>query len=146
MALERYLVLTVGSRCSLEKKPVESHVCGTPELDGEGVAIHEIPGIAAQFAMDIIDQAWWTEQFERLASSERDAKHSVKSDEMIHVCMGDENLAGSEQSGRSQSVVAPEIEKQCTFGPADLHIHAGITEDIVDQITGEGRIHGVILY
>ncbi len=96
--------------------------------------------------MDIVDQAWRAEQFECLASPKRDAKNGVKSNEMIHVCMGDENFAGSEQSGRSQSVVVPEIEEQCSLRPADLHIDTGITKYIVDQIAGEGRVHGVILY
>src|SRR6185312_11820562 len=117
-----------------------------PNFDGEGIAIHEIPSIAAQFAMDIIDQARWTEQFDGFASSECDAKNSIKSYEMIYVCMGDENRAGPEQSGRSQSIVVPEVEEHGPLRPADVHVDTGITEYIVDQISGEGWVHRIILY
>ncbi len=110
-------------------------------IDREGVAIHEIPGIAPQLALHIVDQPGRAEEPERLAAPQGDTKNGVESDEMVHVCMRDKNFASPEQSGRSQTFVVPEIKEQGSLGPANLHIDAGIAEDIVDQIAGEGRIH-----
>ena len=59
--------------------------------------------------------------------------------------MRNEDFSGPEQSGRSQSVVVPEIKKQGSLGPPNLHIDAGIAEDIVDQIAGEGGVHERII-
>ena len=116
-----------------------------PNFDRERIAIHEIPGIAAQFAMDIVDQARRPEQSERLATPKRDAKDCVEPDEVIHVRMGDEDFSGPEQSGRPQVVVVPEVKEQGSLRPANFYVDAGVAKDVVDQITGEGRVHERII-
>jgi hypothetical protein len=62
------------------------------------------------------------------------------------VRVGDEDLSGSQQPRGSKVVVVSEVKQQGSFRPPNFHIHTRITENIVDQIAGEGGVHGIIMY
>ena len=47
--------------------------------DEEGVSIHEVPGVAVQFAFNIGDQARWPIQSQGFAAAEGDAQQGIES-------------------------------------------------------------------
>jgi hypothetical protein len=103
-------------------------------LDGQGIAVHEIPGIAAQLACDVGDEARRAVQRERFATAQGDAEHAVEADEVVHVRVGDEDLGRAQEPGRAQGRVVAQIEQEGAARPADLDVETRITEGIVHEI------------
>jgi hypothetical protein len=62
------------------------------DFDGQGIAVNQIPGIAPEFALDILNKAGWTIQSKVFASTKGHTNEPVKSDEVIHVGVRDENI------------------------------------------------------
>ena len=62
------------------------------DLDGQRVTVNEIPGIAAKFALDILNKAWWTMQPKVFSATQGHTNEPVKPDEVIHVRVRDENI------------------------------------------------------
>ena len=64
-------------------------------IDNERVLVflYEVPGIRAQLCFDLFDKARRSEQMDLLVSPEKEAKELIESDEMIHVHVGDEDMA-----------------------------------------------------
>ena len=69
--------------------------------DAEGVAVHQIPSIALKFSLNIGDQAWRSVEPQGFAAAERDAQHRVEADEVVHVRVRDEDVAGAREAGRA---------------------------------------------
>ena len=84
--------------------------------------------------MDVADEARRAIEPQRFPAAQRHAQERVESNEMIHVGVGDKNIICAQQPGGAERFVMAEIEQQRAFGPADLDIHAGVAEDVVDEI------------
>jgi hypothetical protein len=106
-------------------------------LNRQGIAIHQIPGVALQFSTDISNESRRTVQTERLPSAECNSKHPVKSNEVIHMRMRDEQIAGAKQAGRAQGLVLPQIEQQGPARPFDVDVETRIAEGVIDEIAGK---------
>ena len=102
--------------------------------DGERVPIHEVPGIAMKFSLNIGDKAGRPVEVECFPASKGHAKQGVEPDEVVHVRVRDEDVAGTQEAGRAQGIVVPQIEEERAFGPAHLHEQAWIAEDIIDEV------------
>jgi hypothetical protein len=63
-----------------------------PDFDGQRISVNQIPGIAAEFALDILNKTRWTIYTEVFTTAQGNTNEAVKSDEVIHVRMRDENI------------------------------------------------------
>lgn len=66
------------------------------------VLLYEVPGIGAQFGLDLLEKAGWAEQVNRLVTPEKEAKELIESDEMIHVHVGYEDMADLQKLPRGK--------------------------------------------
>src|SRR3989475_7224182 len=105
-------------------------------LDRQRVAVHEVPGVAAQFPLDVGDQPRRAIKAERLTPSQRDAQQPVEPDEVVHVRVRDERVHGAQQPRRAQCRVVAQIEQKRAPGPADLDVQTGVAERRGDEISG----------
>src|SRR5207245_6336584 len=101
------------------------------------VAVHEVPGVAAQFPLDVGDQPRRAVKAERLAPPQRDAQQPVEPDEVVHVRVRDERVHGAQQPSRAQGRVVAQVEEERTLGPTDLDIQAGVAARAVDEVVGQ---------
>jgi hypothetical protein len=62
------------------------------DFDGQGIAVNQIPGIAPEFALDILNKAGWTIQSKMFASTKGHTNEPVKPDKVIHMCVRNENI------------------------------------------------------
>ena len=62
------------------------------DLDGQRISINEIPRIAVEFAIDILNKTGWPIQSKVFASPQCDSNKTVEADKMIHMSMRDENI------------------------------------------------------
>src|SRR5207249_5739423 len=110
-------------------------------LDRQRVAVHEVPGVAAQFPLDVGDQPRRAVKAERLALPQRDAQQPVEPDEVVHVRVRDEHVHGAQQPSRAQGRVVAQVEEERALGPTDLDIQAGVAERGVDEVGGKRGVH-----
>jgi len=64
------------------------------DLDGQRVTVNQIPGIAAKFAMDILNEAWWTMQPKVFSATQGHTNKPIKPNKVIHVRVRNENILG----------------------------------------------------
>jgi hypothetical protein len=62
------------------------------DFDGQRISVNQIPGIAPEFALDILNKAWWTIQSKVFASTQGNTNEPVKPDKVIHMCVRNENI------------------------------------------------------
>jgi hypothetical protein len=67
------------------------------DLDGQWVSVNQIPGIAAKFALDILNEAWWTIQSKVFATTQGHTNEPIKPDKVIHVRVRDKNILGPQE-------------------------------------------------
>ncbi len=111
------------------------------DLNSQGIAVNQIPGVPAKLTVHIVDQSRRTIEAKRFSASQSHSHDGVEADEVVHVRMGDEEVAGPKQTRGAQRGVLPEVEKQRPFRPAHFHIDARIAEAVVHQVAGEGGGH-----
>ena len=110
-------------------------------LYGERIAIDEVPGVALKLSLNIGDQSWGSIDPERRTPPESDPQECIKTNEMVHVSMGDKNVAGTQQTSRTQCVVMAEIEQEGSFRPTYFDEQPRIVKDVIDEMAGKGWIH-----
>ena len=106
-------------------------------LYGKRITIHQIPGVALKFSLNIGDQAGRAVDPQGRPAPKCDPQERIEADEVVHMSVRDENVLGTQETGRTQRVVLAQIEQQGAFGPAHFDEQAGIAEDIIDEVTGE---------
>ena len=57
----------------------------------------------------------------------------IKTDEMVHVGMGNENIANLQEFTGRKDVDIAEVEKKGLPTILEVHIHTGIAKGIIDQ-------------
>ena len=57
----------------------------------------------------------------------------IKTDEMVHVGMGNENVVDLQEFARRQDVDIAKVEKKGLPPVLEVHIHTGVAEGIIDQ-------------
>lgn len=62
------------------------------DFDVQRIAVNQIPGVAPEFALDILNKARWTIQSKVFASTQGNTNEPVKPDKVIHMCVGNENI------------------------------------------------------
>ena len=110
-----------------------------PDVDRERVVIDEIPGIPTQLSRNVFDQAGRTIDLQSLPTAQRDPQQTVESDEVVHVRMGDKDLASFEEARGRKRLVFPEVEHESPVCPPYLNKQAGVSERRIDEIAGKGR-------
>jgi hypothetical protein len=110
-------------------------------LDGQRIAIHQIPGVPLQLAADIGNETGWAVQPECLFSAQCDPKEAVKSNEVIHVRMGDKQIIGAKEPSGTEGIILTQIKEQCSARPFYFDIQSGIAEGIIDEVAGKGGRH-----
>jgi len=75
------------------------------------------------------------------AATEGDAQQGIKPDEMVHVGVGDEDVARAQEASRAEGLIVTEVEQQGALGPSHLDEQPGISEQVIDEEAGKGRIH-----
>ena len=108
---------------------------------GERIAINEVPGVAMKFSLNICNQPWRPIDPERGSPTEGDPQKRIKADEMVHVGMGDKNVARTQQPRGTQGVIMPEVEQERSFRPPYFDKQSWIAKDVIDEMAGEGWIH-----
>ena len=110
-------------------------------LKREAIAVHQIPGIAAQFALNAIQDAGRPTQPQGLIPTQKHTQQSVESDEVIHMAVRDTHMAGPAQISGGEAVVMTEIEQNGPTFPAQLNIQSGVAKRPVYQTGNKGGIH-----
>ena len=110
-------------------------------FDGQGIAIHQIPRVPLQLSADIGNEPRRPVQPEGLVPAECDPEQTVKSNEVIHVCVRNEDVIGAKEMGGTEKVLLPQIEEQRSARPFYFNIEPGIAERVVDEVAGKGRRH-----
>src|SRR5207249_11389439 len=110
-------------------------------LDRQRVAVHQVPGVASHFPLDVGDQPRRAVKAERLAPPQRDAQQPVEPDEVVHVRVRDERVHGAQQPSRAQGRVVAQVEEERALGPTDLDIQARVAERGVDEVGGKRGVH-----
>ena len=102
--------------------------------DSERIPIHEVPGVAMKFSLNIGDEAGRPVELQSLAAPEGDPKQRIEADKVVHVRVRNEDVACALEAGGPERIVVAEVEEEGTFGPTHFHEQAGIAEDIVDEM------------
>src|SRR5688500_960751 len=108
----------------MERRLADGAAVKFPNLDDQWISVDQIPGIAAQFSVHIVDQTRRAIEAQLLAPSQRHTHYGVETDEMVHVRMRNENLIGPQKTGRAERIVAPQVEQQRPLRPPDVHVDA----------------------
>ena len=90
----------------------------------ERVSIHEVPGVAVQFALQHWRSGPVAHTVAGFAAAEGDAQRGIESDEVIHVRMGDEDVVGPRDAW-GQCVIVTKIEQERALRPAHFDNRPG---------------------
>jgi hypothetical protein len=97
------------------------------------VILHEIPGIGAKLVLELCDEALRAVQANARIASKTHSQQMVEAREVIHVSVGNENIAYPQQlSGRQTRNIADIKQKRASL-EHQVNEHTGIPEDPVDQ-------------
>lgn len=75
-----------------------------------GVVLDQIPGVCAQLVLHLVEESEWPEQPHAPLAAQADAKQPIEADEMIHVGMGNENIAHTQNLARGKGFQIAQIE------------------------------------
>jgi len=114
------------------------------ETEINRVVLDEVPGECGQLVPDLLDEAGRSIERERARSSEAHAQEPVETEEVVHVGVRHENVAGAEQLARRECRDVSEVEEHGP--PLEQHVHEQrrIAERSVDQSRLEDRAHVLI--
>src|SRR6186713_1909272 len=82
-----------------------------------------------------------TIEAKRFPASQSHTHDGIKSDEVIHVRMGDKDVVGPQKTGGAQRVVLSQVEEQCALRPSNFHIDPGIAKTVVHEVAGKRGSH-----
>ena len=111
-------------------------------LKREPIAVHQIPGITAQFALNAVQDAGRPTQPQGLIPTQKHTQQPVKSNEVIHMAVRDTHVADPAQVSGGEAVVLTEVEQDGPAFPAQLNIQPGVAKRPVYQTGNKGGIHG----
>ena len=66
-----------------EQGPPDFMSVKLPDIKGQGITIDQIPCIALQFPLHIVDESWRAKESDGLASSQGYSKDCVEADEVV---------------------------------------------------------------
>lgn len=110
-------------------------------FDGQGIAIHQIPRVSLQLSADIGNESRWPVQPKRLIPAECDPKQAVKSNKVIHVCVGNEEVVGAKDACGTEEIMLTQIKEQRSARPLYFDIQPGIAERVVYEVAGKRGCH-----
>jgi hypothetical protein len=86
-----------------------------PGFHREFLAVHEVPGVPPQPALDVFNHAGGAEDSEVSLAPQKHAQEAVETDEVVDVRMGEEKIGDAQCALGAKAAEFPAIEEQ---GPA----------------------------
>lgn len=114
------------------------------DLQGQVVRVifHQVPCIGGQLALHMVNERGGAEKGELFVSPKADSQEMVKADKVVHVRMGDEDVANFQDFPREEGMEIAHIEKQ---GPPIKHefdVNPRIAEGIMNRLWMKQGLHG----
>ena len=113
------------------------------DLQGQVIRVifYQVPCIGGQLIPHMVNERGGTEKAELFVSPKRDSQEVVEADKVIHVGMGDEDVADFEDFPRGKGVKIAHVEKEGPPVKHELNINPGITEGIMDRLWMKQGFH-----
>jgi hypothetical protein len=110
-------------------------------LDVQGVILDEIPGVAPQFPIHVVNDARRTIEVKGAVPAEDCPEEMIKTDKVVQVGMGHEDIAHAEEFARWQAGERTQIKKESAPCPANPNVQGRIPPRAVDQLHLKGGFH-----
>jgi len=107
-----------------------------------GVVFDQVPCIGGQLIPYMINERGGAEQRELFVSPKADSQEMVKADKVVHVGMGDEDVANFQDFPREEGMEIAHIEKQGPPIKHEFNINPRIAEGIMDWLWMKQGLHG----
>jgi hypothetical protein len=106
------------------------------------ITLDQIPAIRFELVLDRVDEARGTINADGFLASEKEPQQLVEAGEMIHMSVGDKDIANAQELARWQPAQIAKIEKKRAPFKHEVDVKPGIAEGIVDQRRIEVSLHG----
>ena len=101
----------------------------------------QVPGIPGQLPFHVLKEIGWAKDAEGFVSAEQDPDEGVKSYKVVHVGVGDEDVANLQHFAMGKGMEITHIEKESPSIKHEFDIHSGVAEGIMDQLCMKQRFH-----
>ena len=64
------------------------------------IFIYQVPGVGTEFSLHVSEEVRWTKDMENLVSSQEQPQEGVESDEVVHMGVGNKDMALFQQVPR----------------------------------------------
>ena len=98
-----------------------------------GVIGDQIPRIGMELVLHVPKEIGRSIETNAPISPQGNPQEMIKTDEMVHVGMGNKNVADLQKLAWRKEVDIAEVEKKGLPPVLEVHIHTGVAEGIIDQ-------------
>jgi hypothetical protein len=111
------------------------------DLKRKRVSVNQVPRVSLKFPLHTGKNTGRAKKSERLIAGKEEAQEVVKTNEVVHVTMGDKDVGYLKNFGWGQRVITPEVEEHASALPAQVDTQARITKGAVNKPGGKSRLH-----
>jgi hypothetical protein len=90
----------------------------------------------------LVDEGGGTKEGEFFVSAKADSQEMVKADTVVHVGMGDEDVADFQDFPRGKGMEIAHIEEEGPSLKHELHIHPWVAKGVMDGLWMKQGLHG----
>jgi len=111
------------------------------DLNAQGIALDQVPGVAPQFPIHVVNDARRPIEVKGAVPAEDCPEEMIKTDKVVQVGMGHEDIAHAEELARWQAGERTQIKKESAPCPANPNVQGRIPPRAVDQLHLKGGFH-----
>jgi hypothetical protein len=89
----------------------------------------------------LVNEGGGAKEGELFVSAKTDSQEMVKADTVVHVSMGDEDVADFQDFPRGKGMKITHIEEEGPFLKHKLHIHPWVAERVMDGLWMKQGLH-----
>ena len=103
------------------------------DVEYEGVPFNQVPDVAGELPFDVRDEAWRSEEANRVTTTEDDPQKMIEANKVIDVGVRNKDIGNLQQIGRRLRRQITEIQQKGASFPPEPHKEAGIIEYPIEE-------------